>query len=341
MNKIKAKTETKTKKRGRKVMMILLIILGVYVGITIISTVVNQILSRNELAGIEPTGQMVEVNGEMMHIRSMGDGEHTIVIMPGLGTALPSTSFAPLMRELATEYTVVIIDYFGTGFSDQTDRARTNANFTEEIRAALSAGGFLPPFILMPHSASGAYADYFAIRHPNEVTALVLLDTVHTHEHLESTLPNAVLQLQRFAQFVGSPRIINPFMMPFAGYSEENGFTQEEMQTVRRFMNHEVNPTSLNRIRLYNETIREVVELDFPQDIPVLSIRPTRPNAGSAMTKPENNEAHMERYGAGSQMIILEGNHNIHMGNQVAIREAIHAFLSEIGGVEDSNDFSN
>jgi pimeloyl-ACP methyl ester carboxylesterase len=311
--------------RGRKVKMILLIILGVYVGITLISTIVNQILSRNELAGIEPTGQLVEVFGGNMHIRSMGDGEHTIVILPGLGTALPSTSFAPLMRELSTEHTVVIVDYFGTGFSGQTDRPRTNANVVEELRIALSAGGFSPPFILMPHSASGATADYFAIHHPDEVAALVLLDTVHTHEHLEPNINTG--GLARFAQFVGTPRLINRFMLSTHGITEENGFTAEEIRNIRLFMNHEVNPTTLNRSRLYNETILEVVALDFPQDIPVLSIRPTRPNAGSAMARPENNEAHMRRYGAGSQMIILEGNHNIHKGNHVQIREAINTFL--------------
>jgi pimeloyl-ACP methyl ester carboxylesterase len=324
------KAENKGKStRGRKIKMVLLIILGVYVGITLISTVVNQILSGNELAGIEPTGQMVEVGGKMMHLRSMGNGEHTIVILPGLGTALPSTSFAPLMRELATEYTVVIIDYFGTGFSDRTDVPRTNANVVEELRSALSAGGFSPPFILMPHSASGATADYFTIRHPDEVTALVLLDTVHTHEHLEPNIGGLTLQAMRFSQFVGSPRLVSRFMLSTHGITEENGFTPEEIRNIRLFMNHEVNPTTLNRSRLFNETIHEVVALDFPQDIPVLSIRPTRPNPGSAMTRPENNEAHMRRYGEGSQMIILEGNHNIHKGNHVQIREAINTFLDE------------
>jgi pimeloyl-ACP methyl ester carboxylesterase len=311
------------------ILTILLVLVGLNIVLVLISTIVNQILSRNELAGIEPTGQLVEVFGKNMHIRSMGDGEHTIVILPGLGTALPSTSFAPLMRELATEHTVVIIDYFGTGFSDQTDRPRTNTNVVEEVRAALSAGGFSPPYILMPHSASGATADYFAIRHPDEVTALVLLDTVHTHEHLEPNGNEFLVQLSRFGQFVGSPRLVSRFMLSTHGITEENGFTAEEIRNLRLFMNHEVNPTSSNRVRVYNDTIHEVVALDFPQDIPVLSIRPTRPNPGSAMTKPENNEAHMRRYGEGSQMIILEGNHNIHKGNHVEIREAINAFLGE------------
>jgi len=323
--------KTKSKRSWKKMILtILLVLLGLNIVLLLISTIVNQILSRNELAGLEPTGQLVEVFGKNMHIRSMGDGEHTIVILSGMGTALPSTSFAPLMRELATEHTVVIIDYFGTGFSDQTDRPRTNANVVEEVRAALSAGGFSAPFILMPHSASGATADYFAIRHPDEVTALVLLDTVHTHEHLEPNMNEFAIQISRFGQFIGGNRITYRFFLAsIFGITEENGFTVEEIRNIRRFANHEVNPTSLNRSRVYNDTIHEVVALDFPQDIPVLSIRPTRPNAGSAMTRPENNEAHMRRYGEGSQMIILEGNHNIHKGNHVQIREAINAFLGE------------
>jgi len=310
-------------------------LLAAYVGLTIISTVVNQILSHNELADIEPTGQMVEVNGKQMHIRAMGPtggSEQTIVIMPGLGTALPSSSFAPFARELATEYTVVIIDYFGTGFSDQTDTPRTNANTVDEVRQALSAGGFQPPYILMPHSASGATADYFAIRHPDEVTALVLLDTVHTHDVLEANLNEEVLvQGVRFTQFVGTPRLVNGlFLSSLYGYNDENNFTQEEVSNIRAFMNHEVNPTSMNRTRLFRETIYEVVALDFPQDVPVLSLRPTRPNlgTGNAATNAENNEAHMQRYGPGSEMIILEGNHNIHMGNYVEIREALNVFLA-------------
>jgi len=317
---------TKTKKRGSK-MFIFLIIIGVYAWISLTSLLINQILSRNELNRIAPTGQLVEVNGKNMHIRSMGSGEHTIVILPGLGTPLPSTSFAPLMRELATEYTVVIIDYFGTGFSDQTGSPRTNANVVEEIRTALSVGGFSPPFILMPHSASGATADYFAIRHPDEVTALVLLDTVHTHKHLEPNMNEVAVQLMRLSQFVGNPRLLSRFMLPTHGITEANGFTAEEIRNIRTFMNHEVNPTTINRARLYNETIHEVVALDFPQNIPVLSIRPTQPNPGSAMVDSENDEAHMQRYGAGSQLLVMEGNHNIHKGNHVQIREAVNAFL--------------
>ena len=62
----------KVKKRGR-VKMVLLIILGAIIGINLISLLINQVIFRNELRGIEPPGQLVEVNGSMMHVHSMGD----------------------------------------------------------------------------------------------------------------------------------------------------------------------------------------------------------------------------------------------------------------------------
>ena len=330
MEKRENKMNENKKKRatGRKIGRIVLIILAVYIGITGVFTVVNQILSRGELDGIVPTGQMVEVDGRMMHIRSMGDGEQTVVIMPGIGTPLPTESFAPLMRELAIDYTVVIIEYFGTGHSDLTDQPRTNANFVAEIREALYMGGFEAPFILMPHSASGAYADYFAIRYPDEVTALVLLDTVHTHEHLEGNL-SATVSLMQVAQFIGTPRLLSGFTLNIEGITEENGFTIEEISNIRRFLNHDLNATTVNRVRLYNDTIIEVAALDFPDSVPVLSIRPTNPNPGSPMTNSANNEAQMLRYNADSQLVILEGNHNIHNGNAQAIRELMNKFLAD------------
>ena len=153
-------------------MTILLIILGAVVLINLISLLITQVFFRGELDDLTPPGQLVEVNGKNMHIYSMGSGETTIVLLPGMGMPLPSADFGPLMRALSQEHTVVVVEFFGYGFSDQTDIPRTNANFTDEIRQALSLSGFVPPFVLMPHSASGIYSEYFATRYPHEVSAI-------------------------------------------------------------------------------------------------------------------------------------------------------------------------
>jgi len=281
----------------------------------------------NELRGLEPFGQMVEANGSMMHVHSIGDGEQTIVLLPGLGTALPSASFGPLMRELSDDFTVVAIEYFGVGFSDQVDTPRTNANYTQEIRSALLAAGFKPSYILMPHSASGVYAEYFATRHPDEVTALILLDTTPTNEIIGPDIPRFAADMQRITQPIGLMRPVNRIVnSTVQGFTEENGYTADEIGYIRRFTNHAANRTLTNQMVAHNDATREVMGMPFPADIPVLSIIPTRPNPGVAE---EHMIGHMTRFGETSRQITLEGNYMIYRGNSAAIREAVNAFLAE------------
>ena len=52
-------------------------------------------------------------SNKKIHIRTMGTGKDTIVILPGFNVHLPTVEFAPLMRELATRYTVCTIDLLG------------------------------------------------------------------------------------------------------------------------------------------------------------------------------------------------------------------------------------
>jgi len=45
-----------------------------------------------------PLGQLVEVDGKNMHVYTKGDGENTIVLLSGLGTAAPVLDFEPLSK---------------------------------------------------------------------------------------------------------------------------------------------------------------------------------------------------------------------------------------------------
>ncbi|MCL2674753.1 MAG: alpha/beta hydrolase, partial [Defluviitaleaceae bacterium] len=78
---------------------------------------------------VVPHGKLVKVNGKNMHIRQMGKGEKTIVLLPGYGVPLPTVEFAPLMRELAKKYTVCTVELAGYGHSEGTDTPRTNENY--------------------------------------------------------------------------------------------------------------------------------------------------------------------------------------------------------------------
>lgn len=89
-----------------------------------------------------------------MHIYIKGEGDNTIVLMSGLGTAAPALDFEPLLNELAKENKVVVVEGFGYGWSELTEKERTVENIVEELRIALKQSDIHGPYILMPHSVS-------------------------------------------------------------------------------------------------------------------------------------------------------------------------------------------
>ena len=131
---------------------------------------------KGKFVQIKPYGKLVNVDDGKMHLYSMGSGKKTIVLLPGLAVPLPSADFAPLMRKLSEEYTVVCVEYFGVGFSSETLKIRSCENYVKEIRTALKQAGFQSPFVLVPHSLSTVYCEYYATKYHEEVEAIISLE---------------------------------------------------------------------------------------------------------------------------------------------------------------------
>lgn len=303
-------------------MVIALYILGGIVLLNLFGLVINKVFFAKELEGINPYGKLVTVNGQNMHLYSMGDGEKTIVLLPGLGIPLPSADFGPLMRELSKQFTVVCVEYFGVGFSDKTEIPRTNENYTEEIRAALSLAGFSPPYVLMPHSASGIYSEYYAIKHPSEVSAIIMLDTTSSAVK-DTKVPKFVYKLSQVQQATGFNRIINSFVVPRL-LKESNGYTKEEISAYGRFMNHGGNDTIVDQgVRFYDNVI-QVMGMDFPRDVPVLKIVPT---GTIKQVGEEYQRNHINKLGENARYVIFEGSHFVYHTNISEIYQTTVQFL--------------
>jgi pimeloyl-ACP methyl ester carboxylesterase len=258
----------------------------------------------------------------------MGDGEKTIVLLPGFANPLPSADFAPLMRALAEDYTVVSIEYFGIGFSDETESPRTNENYTEEIRLALSAAGFSAPYILMPHSGSGIYSEYYAAKYPEEISAIIMIDTTSSAK-TEINVPKFVYSLGKVQQAIGLARPFNALLVSSTlGINEENGYTQTEIGDYTKFMNHYYNDTIADQLSRLNENIEEVMSLDFPNSIPVLKLVASETAQGK-QTGEEYQNAHMERLGANAEWTVTPGNHYLYHGHIQDIMDATNIFLRD------------
>ena len=66
-----------------------------------------------------------------------GKGTETVVLLPGYGTPAPALDFKPLIDELSPFYKVVVIEPFGYGLSDVTEKERTTENMVSEIHETL------------------------------------------------------------------------------------------------------------------------------------------------------------------------------------------------------------
>lgn len=306
-------------------MRIVLILLAVFASCAVAGAVYRKAVVGPRKARMEPFGRLVEVFGGTMHVREAGDGPDTIVLLPGMGVALPSADFGPLQRELAARHRVVVVEYFGTGFSGGTDRPRTSANYVEEIRAALSAAGYEPPYALMPHSISGVYAEHYAATYPDEIEAIVSLDgtpTVH-YEPLPPVMRFA-LSIGEFQQAAGTTAVlarltVNRKKLRAAGY------TDRELDGLVAFAGYALNDTVIEQILASSEFIRQTMELPFPGSVPYFKIisRQTyeRPNKQIPMSPQEYQRRHLERIGPGARYEVLEGSHFIYLNNAARIAE--------------------
>ncbi|MGW6916126.1 alpha/beta fold hydrolase [Kitasatospora sp. NPDC054939] len=123
-----------------------------------------------------PPGRLVDVGGHRMHILGEGEaaGGPTVVWVPG-GHA-PGAEFRELHRMLSARARSVLVDRFGTGWSDVGPFPRTTAAEAEELPAALEAAGERAPFVFVGHSFGGLLVANVARRRPDLVAGLVLLD---------------------------------------------------------------------------------------------------------------------------------------------------------------------
>lgn len=229
------------------------------------TTVVNAIATEVESGKIESYGQKVTVDGKQMNVLVAGEGPETIVLLPGFGTASPVLDFEPLTADLATDHRVVVVEPFGYGLSDRTDRPRTTENIVSEIHDAVAALD-LDRYVLMGHSVSGLYGIEYATRYRDEVTAFVGIDTsVPGQPGMDDALPGDSLLA---AKNLGLLRIAAAFGDDGYNQPTYSEHAQEQMGMISN--RNSLNPTLLDEMARLPENFRGADGSTFPADLPLL-----------------------------------------------------------------------
>ncbi len=163
--------------------------------------IVDQVNSKSEQGKIQSYGQLVPVDGKKMNVLIQGNGEETVVLLTGYGTAAPALDFKLLIDKLSPYYKIVVIEPFGYGLSDQTDKERNTDNIVSEIHEALQQLN-IDRYTLMGHSIVGIYGMAYVNKYPDEVRAFAGIDTsVPKQAGMDVTFPITTFKLLKQSGF--------------------------------------------------------------------------------------------------------------------------------------------
>ncbi len=319
-------TGKKITSKKKKVLTILLKVVAILI-ITIIVFfacifVINKISLKSEQAKITPYGQSVTVDGKQMNVYIQGQGEETIVLLPGYGTAAPALDFKPLIDELSPYYKVVTIEPFGYGLSDGTNKERSIANIVSEVHEAVQKLN-IDHYILMGHSIAGLYGIDYVNKYPAEVSAFIGIDSsVPMQGGMDVEFPIGTF---KFLKQSGLGRLMLKFGAdPYEGLPFDDE-TKEQIRMITLRNMYEA--TTLNELQQIFANFESARTLTFPSELPLL-LFVQESNEGTADWIPLHEEQIKDSLHG--KVITLDGDHYLHHTKSKEIAEHFRSFMEEI-----------
>ncbi len=225
-----------------------------------------------------------EVDGKKMSAYVAGKGEHTIVLLRGISDPCPTITLKPLADYLAEKNRVIVLDYFGSGFSDDTDQERTADNIVYEIHTALKDLGEEGPYIFMPHEISGIYTQLYSYTYPDEIEAVIGLDT-SVAEEFNVTIDNERLIPEEYIRVTERQAQLTYLMqrtLSATGYVDlewsvlENlysGHTEAEMDVLREVLTDKFySRNAVDEMKRDYKNSTTILGRQYSEDLPVLFI---------------------------------------------------------------------
>ncbi|MGG2080705.1 alpha/beta hydrolase [Lysinibacillus pakistanensis] len=285
--------------------------------------IVNIVCNKFEQGKIGSYGQPVTVDGKDMNVFIQGEGEETIVLLPGYGTAAPALDFKPLIDELSPFYKVVVIEPFGYGLSDLTEKERSTENIVSEIHEALQQLQ-IERYILMGHSISGLYGLDYVNKYPDEVSAFVGLDSsVPTIS--EKKIDSSIIRTIKLLKKSGLARLqVKLSDDPYAElpYDEK---TKEQLKILKH--KNMYNPSQLNEAEMMYENFKAAKNLSFPKNLPVIFFIQANHPVTDRWVPEHQKQIKDSVHG---KVMTFEGDHYLYRTKAQEIVENFRAYMDEI-----------
>ncbi|WP_232058248.1 alpha/beta fold hydrolase [Cohnella abietis] len=301
-----------------KALIALIILIVVFLGVVYI---VNKVSSKSELGKIQSYGQLVPVDGKKMNVLIQGEGEETIVLLPGFGTSAPALDFKLLIDELSPFYKVVAVEPFGYGLSDATDKERNTANIVSEVHEALQSLN-IDRYILMGHSIAGIYGIDYVNKYENEVSAFVGIDSsVPTQGGMDVEFPLGAFKLLKNS---GLGRLMVKMSAdPYDGLAFDDA-TKKQMRMLT--LKNSYSPTTLNEMKNIYPNFVAARSLSFPNNLPLMFFIQEN-NTGVKGWIPLHEEQIKDS--VFGKVMTLEGDHYLHHTKYKEIAENFRMYMEE------------
>ena len=316
---------TRNGTKSKKLRSILLKIIGaILIAVVLFLAIIymfNIISSNSEQKRIESYGQYVSVDGKNMNVLIQGEGEETIVLLPGFGTAAPALDFKLLIDELSPFYKVVAVEPFGYGLSDGTEKDRTTQNIVSEVHEALKQLN-INRYMLMGHSIAGIYGIDYVNTYPHEVTAFVGIDSsVPTQPGMDVKLPIKKLE---FLKKSGLLRLMVKLGAdPYASLPFDDKTVEQMKLITNTNMN---NDTILNEMDHISSNFEGAHDLTFPKDLPLLLFVQANNEEVKGWIPLHEEQIKNSVHG---KVITLDGSHYLHHTKFKEIAENVRSFMKE------------
>jgi len=144
---------------------------------TLANTLVVLLLALLAGCASLPNATTEKINDRHTEFALTEHGSVPVVFENGLGGRMEW--WKKVLPEISKETTTFAYNRPGYGSSDPASTPRDGLHIVDELRILLQSKGLNPPYILVGHSLGGLYMQLFARRYPDEVRALILVDSTH------------------------------------------------------------------------------------------------------------------------------------------------------------------
>lgn len=318
------------KKKKRSVFKWILLILLI---LAVILCGWNQIYSSIEKKSSEGkfNGNYVNVDGRKLSYEIFGEGnDNTIIFLPASCEFDPSVSYRPFLNEISKDNKVVVLEPFGYGLSDESDKKRNVENTVEELHSAAKDLG-LDHYYLMAHSWGGVHSLLWANKYPDEVAGFIGIDpSAPGMEEVKMAhirvvdIESVAMAVSKAVDFIG----INRLTVTISGTGlDESLFSKEEIDRYRYLrLNKAYNSNIVEEIFEAKDSLKTLSGMKFPETVPVLNLV----SSSNCESMPEWKTIHEAEGNSNpkSKLVVVEGDHYLTSSNPEKVLSEIRDWLS-------------